>query len=208
MAAISLISIVRKNIKLLNPTKVWVSGFLSVNRNRVSALAIMKKLKNGCHFININRTEKFQITDPPKVWVSGFPSVNGNGISVLAIMKKLKNGCHFVNIDCTEKFQITDPAKVWVSGFPSVNGNGIPFENWRCKFSFFPEFSFGSFFPEFSFGSFFPITHHRFHFNICVATLKTFMRGHLCISGLSHESPMCSFTLPDIVKHLKTDKVE
>ena len=32
----------------------------------------MKKLKNGCHFININCTENFQITDLPKVWVSGF----------------------------------------------------------------------------------------------------------------------------------------
>ena len=73
--------------------------------------AIMKKLKNGCHFVNINCTEKFQITDPPKVWVSGFQSVDGNGISVSAIIKKLKNGCHFVNINCTEKFQITDPPK-------------------------------------------------------------------------------------------------
>ena len=72
-------------------------------------LAIMKKLKNGCHFININCMEKFQITEPPKVWVSGFLSVNGNRISVSAIMKKLKNGCHFINIDCMEKFQITDP---------------------------------------------------------------------------------------------------
>ena len=26
----------------------------------------MKKLKNGCHFINIDHMEKFQITDPPK----------------------------------------------------------------------------------------------------------------------------------------------
>ena len=69
----------------------------------------MKKLKNDSHFINIDRTEKFQITDPPKVWVSGFPGVDGNRISALAIMKKLKNGSHFVNIDCMEKFQITDP---------------------------------------------------------------------------------------------------
>ena len=69
----------------------------------------MKKLKNGCHFINIDHTEKFQITDPPKVWVSSFPSVDRNGISLLAIMKKMKNGCHFVNIYHTEKFQITDP---------------------------------------------------------------------------------------------------
>ena len=82
----------------------------------------MKKLKNGSHFVNINRTEKFQITDPPKVWVSSFPGVDRNGISASAVMKKLKNGSHFVNIDHTEKFQITDPPKVWVSGFPGVDG--------------------------------------------------------------------------------------
>ena len=99
--------------------------------------AVMKKLKTGCHFVNIDHTEKFQITEPPKVWVSGFPSVNRNGISALAVMKKLKNGCHFVNINGMEKFQITDPPKVWVSCFPSVNGNGISLANWRCKFSFF-----------------------------------------------------------------------
>ena len=32
----------------------------------LSPLAIMKKLKNDCHFVNINHMEKFQITDPPK----------------------------------------------------------------------------------------------------------------------------------------------
>ena len=84
-----------------------------------------EKLKNGCHFINIDHTEKFQITKPPKVWVSGFLSVDGHGISPSAIMKKLKNGCHFVNIDCMEKFQITKPPKIWVSGFPIVDGNRI-----------------------------------------------------------------------------------
>ena len=85
----------------------------------------MKKLKNGCHFVNIDHMENFQITDPPpKVWVSGFPSVDGNRISLSAIMKKLKNGCHFINIDHMKKFQITDPPKCG-SGFPSVDGNGI-----------------------------------------------------------------------------------
>ena len=48
----------------LNQQKICVSSFLSVNRNWISLLAIMKKLINGCHFININHTEKFQITDP------------------------------------------------------------------------------------------------------------------------------------------------
>ena len=85
MAAISLILIVWKNFLLLTPPKVWVSGFPSVNGNRISALAIMKKLKNGCHFFNINHTKKCPIT------------------------KILKNGCHFFNIDHTEKFPITNP---------------------------------------------------------------------------------------------------
>ena len=69
----------------------------------------MKKLKNGCHFFNIDHTEKFPITDPPKVWVSSFLSVDRNGISALPIMKKLKNGRHFFNINRTEKFPITNP---------------------------------------------------------------------------------------------------
>ena len=69
----------------------------------------MKKLKNGSHFVNIDRMEKFQITDPPKVWVSSFLIVDRNGISVSAIMKKLKNGSHFVNIDHMEKFKLPTP---------------------------------------------------------------------------------------------------
>ena len=40
---------------------------INVNGNRISVLAIIKKLKNGCHLVNIDRTEKFQITDPPKI---------------------------------------------------------------------------------------------------------------------------------------------
>ena len=48
------------------PPKVSVSGFLSDNGNRTSVLVIMKKLKNGCHFINMHSTENFlKITDHP-----------------------------------------------------------------------------------------------------------------------------------------------
>ena len=86
----------------------------------------MKKLKNSCHFFNIDRTEKFQMTNPHKVWVSSFPSVNGNRISVLAIMKKLKNGCHFFNIDCTKKFQITDPSQ----------SLGLQFSEWSTEMEY------------------------------------------------------------------------
>ena len=40
---------------------------INVNGNRISASTIMKKLKNGCHSVNIDCTEKFQITDPKKI---------------------------------------------------------------------------------------------------------------------------------------------
>ena len=54
-----------EKFQFTNPSpKVWVSGFPSVKRNGISALAIMKKLKHGCHFVNIDHTEKFQITYP------------------------------------------------------------------------------------------------------------------------------------------------
>ena len=46
--------------------KNWVSSFPRVNGNGISVSAIMKKLKNGYHFVNINHTEKCQITDPSK----------------------------------------------------------------------------------------------------------------------------------------------
>ena len=137
MATISLISIVRKNFKLLTPPKVWVSSFPSVDKNGISALAIMKKLKNGCNFFNINCTEKFQITDPPKAWVSGF----------LLIRKQEMQIFIFLN-------------------FPLVHFSPSPI-----------------------LGSISTFMH---------GYTKTFMRGHLCISGLPLESPMCSFTLPDI----------
>ena len=66
MAAISLILIIGKNFQFPTPPKVWVSGFPSVDVNGISVSAIMTKLKNGCHFFNINHTETFPITNPPK----------------------------------------------------------------------------------------------------------------------------------------------
>ena len=170
MAAISLISFIWKKFKLLTPLQSLGLWFSECHRNRISASAIMKKLKNGCHFINIDDTEKFQITDPPKVWVSGFLSVDRNRISASLIMKKLKNGCHLVNIDHMEKFQITDPPPqslgLWFS-FLCVDGNGISSKTLDANFLF----------SEFSIGSFFPIILPRFHFNIYVwLHLK-----HLCV---------------------------
>ena len=73
-----------------------------------SIIGLLREVpRKGCHFINIDLTENFQITDPSKVWVCSCLSVNRNGILASAIMRKLKNGHHFINIDRTEKFQIT-----------------------------------------------------------------------------------------------------
>ena len=128
MAAISLILILQKNFQLLIPTNFGSPVFWVLTEMEYQCQPLLQKLKNGCHFFNIDLTEKFPINDPlPKFWVSSFLSVDGNRISASTIMKKLKNGCHFFNINLTEKFPITDPPppKVWVSCFPSVDGNGI-----------------------------------------------------------------------------------
>ena len=102
------------------PLKVWVSGFVSIDRNGIPALAIMKKSKNGCHFVNMCCKEKCEITDPPKVWVSGFLSVNRNGIAVSAIMKFFfKNVYHFINVSYGKNSNYRPPPKVWVSGLPN-----------------------------------------------------------------------------------------
>ena len=39
---------------------------INVNGNRISVSAIMKKLKNFCHFINIDHKEKFKLLVPSK----------------------------------------------------------------------------------------------------------------------------------------------
>ena len=61
-----------EKFQINNLPKVWVSGSPSVDRNGISASAIMKNLKSGCHFINIDHMENFQIIDPPPKFESGF----------------------------------------------------------------------------------------------------------------------------------------
>ena len=72
MSAISRKIIAQQNPQLLTPQKIWVSIFLSVDRNGILVSAIMKKWKNGCHFTEKRQTAKFPITDPPRFWVSTF----------------------------------------------------------------------------------------------------------------------------------------
>ena len=55
-----------EKIQITDPPKVWISGFLSVNKNGISALAIMKKLKNGHYFINMCYSEKISNYQSPQ----------------------------------------------------------------------------------------------------------------------------------------------
>ena len=47
-----------EKFQITDPPIVWVSGFLSVNRNGISALAIMKKLKNCSHSMKMEDHQK------------------------------------------------------------------------------------------------------------------------------------------------------
>ena len=114
MALILLISIVWKKFKLPTPPKVWVSSFLGVNGNGISLSAIMKKLKNGSHFINIDCMEKFRIdsgycSDQAKVKSAygrsgkGFPvgKINSSqtGTIVVVIKQSLGSWSHMWSLN-------------------------------------------------------------------------------------------------------------
>ena len=88
--------------------------------NGISVLDIMKNLKNGHHFRNIQSiaSKKCKITtNPLKVWVS----VDENRILMLAIMKKIEKWPPFHKyMCCMEKFQITNPPQsldLWFSEY-------------------------------------------------------------------------------------------
>ena len=111
VATILLISIIQKNFKLLTPHQSLGLWFSECWQKQNISVSHYEKIENGCHFVNIDHTEKFQITDSPQSLGLRFYECWWNGISALAIMKKLKNGYHFINIHHTEKFQITNPPK-------------------------------------------------------------------------------------------------
>ena len=46
-----------EKFQITKPSKIWVSGFPSVDRNGILATAIMKNLKNCHHFVNMHHTE-------------------------------------------------------------------------------------------------------------------------------------------------------
>ena len=140
MAAISLILIVQKNLGL-----------------RFSQCQQKRNMKNGCHFVNIDHMEKFQITEPPKFGSLVFHVSTEMENHHWPLWKNWKMAAFSLISIIWKNFKLLTPPKFWVFSFPSVNGNRISPENWRYKFSFFSEFSIGSFFP---------ITHPRLHLNI------------------------------------------
>ena len=156
-----------EKFRKLNRQKIHVFSFPSVDG--ISASAIMKKMKNAFHFVNIDPTEKFQITDPPQKF--GFLvfcqrkqniRVDHYAISLILIIRK--------------KFESPIPQSLglWFS-FLSVDGNGISLENQRCKFSFFLNFPLVHFSPSPFLGSISTFL-HGYTENIYA---WTFMRGGL-----------------------------
>ena len=95
-----------ENLKLLNPSKFGSVVFLSVGRNGILALAIMKKLENGHLMINMSYGKNLKLLTSQSLGL-WFPSIDVNAVLVSAITKKSKIGHYFINMDGTEKFQIT-----------------------------------------------------------------------------------------------------
>ena len=77
----------RAKLPITDPLTVWVSGFLSVNRNGKLVSAIMENGKNDCSSPKRILEQNSQLPTPPKVWVSSFLSVYGNEKLVSANMK-------------------------------------------------------------------------------------------------------------------------
>ena len=85
----------RAKLPITDPPQVWVSSFLSVNRNAKLVSAITENGKNGRSTPKTKKMRpraKLPITDPPQVWVSGSLSVDRNAKLVSAITENGKNG--------------------------------------------------------------------------------------------------------------------
>ena len=156
--------------------------------NGISVLVFMKKLKNGCHFLNMHYMEKFQITVLPQSLGLWFSKCQQKWNISVGHYEKIENGHHFVNMHHTAKFQITEPHPksfgLWFSKYEqkwniSV-GHYEKIEKWLpfCKYaSYGKNYKLLTPTPVISF----PITTPRqvLFQHLSMATLKTFMRGDL-----------------------------
>ena len=102
------------------------------------------------------------------------------------LQKMGKNGHSSPKISLRAKLPITDPPKVWVSGFPSVDGSA------KLVLAIMENGENGHSSPKMHPRAKLPITNPP---KVWVSPLKC-PRAKVFI--LPHESPMCSFTLPNI----------
>ena len=98
--------------------KVWVSSFPSVWKKTVSA--IMKKLKNDHHFVNINLWKDFKLLTPQSMGLQFSECQQKQNIRV-SHYEKIKNGHHFININCMENY------------WPHPKGLGLQFSECQWK---------------------------------------------------------------------------
>ena len=101
--------ILERNFQLLTPPKVWVSGFLNVDRITKLISAITENGKNGRCTLKTRPRAKLPITDPPKVWVSGLLNVDRIAKLVSAITENGENGRRTLKMRPRAKLPITDP---------------------------------------------------------------------------------------------------
>ena len=134
-----------------------------------------KKLKErDCHFVNICIVQKnFKLLTPQNLglWFSECQPKWNIGISHY---EKIDSGSHFINIHYMEKFQIIDPPspQVWVSGFQVSTETEYQHQPlWKIE-KWLPSHKYASYGKN---SNYWPSQ-----------------------SLGPHESPMCSFTLPDI----------
>ena len=72
----------RAKVPITYPSKVWVSGFPSVDGNRKLVSAIMKNEKNGSNFPKMHPRAQVPITDPLKF-----------GSPVFRVLTEMENWC-------------------------------------------------------------------------------------------------------------------
>ena len=151
------------------PTENWIDGkFVSLDfwvqkghhakmcrRKQNITIGHYEKLKNGCHFVNIDRTEKFQITDPPKFGSLVFRVSTETEYHCQPLWKNWKMAAILLILIVQKNF-------ISFFNFFIMADGDIPSTLGKLETQIFRRFSF----PNFSISSVFPVTLLKFHFNI------------------------------------------
>ena len=167
---------IQKYFKLPTPSKVWVSSFPSVNRNRISVSAIMKKIEKWLPFRKYRSYTKILNHWPP-----------------------ISLGLQFSQCQQKQNISVSHYEKNW-----KIAAISYHWKTWNMSFLLvqFSEFSIGSVFSithsrcRFNIFAWLCLKH------LCV---DIYAWWPFCtskkVSGLPHKSSMCSFTLLDVLNH-------